>query len=99
VEALLQEAADTESKVFAVGAIPDETKGERLAVLHTLPEDAIPEILGRLATMGLPNLFVPRRDHFVRVDSLPLLGSGKLDLRRVQQIALERLRAPGRAGC
>jgi len=77
--------------VFAVTGIPDERKGERLAVLHTLDEAAIPGILEQVATHGLPNLFIPRRDHFLKVDALPVLGTGKLDLRQVKRIALERL--------
>ena len=38
VEEALQEAADAPMQVFAVTAVPDERKGERLAVLHTLEE-------------------------------------------------------------
>ena len=42
--------------------------------------------------MGLPNLFLPRRDHFVKVDALPMLGTGKLDLRALKSLAAEALR-------
>jgi acyl-[acyl-carrier-protein]-phospholipid O-acyltransferase/long-chain-fatty-acid--[acyl-carrier-protein] ligase len=91
VEEALHQAAGADGQVFAVTAIPDERKGERLAVLHTLDESRLPEILDRLAAQGLPNLFIPRRSHFVRVEKLPILGSGKMDLRAVKQIALARL--------
>jgi acyl-[acyl-carrier-protein]-phospholipid O-acyltransferase/long-chain-fatty-acid--[acyl-carrier-protein] ligase len=91
VEEVLHEAAGVDTLVFAVTGIPDERKGERLAVLHTLDEAAIPGILEQVATQGLPNLFLPRRDHFLMVDALPVLGTGKLDLRQVKRIALERL--------
>ncbi len=94
VEEALHDAAAVDTQVFAVTGIPDERKGERLAVLHTLDEAAIPGILEQVATQGLPNLFLPRRDHFLKVDTLPVLGSGKLDLRQVKRIALERLGAP-----
>ncbi|MSR62495.1 MAG: MFS transporter [Planctomycetes bacterium] len=90
VEEALHQAADAEGAVFAVTAIPDEKKGERLAVLTTLDEARLPAVLAKLATMGLPNLFLPRLDAFVRVDALPALGTGKIDLKRVKQIALER---------
>jgi acyl-[acyl-carrier-protein]-phospholipid O-acyltransferase/long-chain-fatty-acid--[acyl-carrier-protein] ligase len=40
-----------------------------------------------LSTRGLPNLFIPRRDQFIKVDAIPILGSGKLDLRAVRQMA------------
>ncbi len=91
VEEALQDAAGSDLQVFAVTGIPDDKKGERLAVLHTLSEDKIPDILQRLAGSGLPNLFLPRRENFVKVDKLPVLGTGKLDLREVKRVAIERL--------
>jgi acyl-[acyl-carrier-protein]-phospholipid O-acyltransferase/long-chain-fatty-acid--[acyl-carrier-protein] ligase len=91
VEEVLHEAAGADSLVLAVTGIPDERKGERLAVLHTLEESAIPTILERAAARGLPNLFLPRRDQWVRVDHLPLLGTGKLDLRTVKRWARDHL--------
>jgi acyl-[acyl-carrier-protein]-phospholipid O-acyltransferase/long-chain-fatty-acid--[acyl-carrier-protein] ligase len=95
VEEALQGAAGVEVQAFAVTAIPDERKGERLAVLHTLDESAIPAIMEKLAAQGLPNLYLPRRDHFLKVDMLPVLGTGKLDLRQMKRIALERLGSSG----
>jgi acyl-[acyl-carrier-protein]-phospholipid O-acyltransferase/long-chain-fatty-acid--[acyl-carrier-protein] ligase len=95
VEGALQEAAAAEAQVFAVTAVPDERKGEQLAVLHTLDEEKIPEILEKVASMDLPNLFIPRRDHFIKVEKLPLLGTGKLDLREAKRVAMEML-APAR---
>jgi acyl-[acyl-carrier-protein]-phospholipid O-acyltransferase/long-chain-fatty-acid--[acyl-carrier-protein] ligase len=91
VEEALQEAAEADGQVFAVTAIPDERKGERLAVLHTLDEQAISSILEKVAASGLPNLFIPRRDQFVKVENLPVLGTGKVDLREVKRIAAETL--------
>ena len=94
VEDALHEAAGAGGQVFAVTAIPDARKGEALAVLHTLDEAAIPAVLDRLAAGGLPNLFIPRREHFVRVDTLPILCTGKIALREVKRIAIERLASP-----
>ncbi len=91
VEEALQQAAGAEVQVFAVTGLPDEKKGERLAVLHTVDDATIPDILAKLSGMGLPNLFIPSRHHFVKVDALPVLGTGKLDLRGVKRIAAERL--------
>jgi acyl-[acyl-carrier-protein]-phospholipid O-acyltransferase/long-chain-fatty-acid--[acyl-carrier-protein] ligase len=91
VEEALHQAAESEVPVFAVTGIPDERKGEQLAVLHTLDESRIPDILARLASNGLPNLFIPARANFVKVESLPLLGTGKMDLRALKRIAVERL--------
>ncbi|WP_053378837.1 acyl-[ACP]--phospholipid O-acyltransferase [Nitrospira moscoviensis] len=91
VEEALQQAAGADMQVFAVTGLPDEKKGERLAVLHTLDEARIPDILDKLAAQGLPNLFIPARNHFVKVDALPVLGTGKLDLRGLKRMAMERL--------
>ncbi len=96
VEEALREAAASDVQAFAVTAIPDERKGERLAVLHTVDEVAIPAILEKVAARGLPNLFIPRRDHFVKVDKLPVLGTGKLDLRAAKRIAMEQLGSSSR---
>ena len=35
----------------------------------------------------LPNLFIPRRDQFFKVDAIPILGTGKLDLRALRKLA------------
>lgn len=92
VEEALQLAAEADTQVFAVTGLPDEKKGERLAVLHTLEESRIPHILEKISASGMPNLFIPGKHQFVKVDALPILGTGKLDLRRVKQIAMERLK-------
>ncbi|MDQ3329712.1 MAG: AMP-binding protein [Planctomycetota bacterium] len=80
---------------LCVAAVPDERKGERLVVLHrTLPRP--PElILKEFAESGVPNLWIPDRNSFFEVECVPLLGSGKLDLKRMKEMALERATAAG----
>lgn len=92
VEEALHQAAGIEGQVFAVTGVPDERKGETLAVLHTLDDSRIPEVLSKLDDTGLSNLFTPSRRNFIKVEVLPVLGTGKLDLRALKQIAVERLR-------
>jgi acyl-[acyl-carrier-protein]-phospholipid O-acyltransferase/long-chain-fatty-acid--[acyl-carrier-protein] ligase len=88
IEDKLQDlVGDTEPR-FAVTGIPDERKGERLVVLHTLEEVKLQECLAGLAQCDLPPLWKPRPGQFVRVEALPYLGTGKLDLRRIREIAL-----------
>ncbi|MEC4888531.1 MAG: AMP-binding protein [Nitrospira sp.] len=94
VEDALQQAAGAETQVFAVTGLPDEKKGERLAVLYTLDEAGLPQVLDKLAAIGLPNLFIPAKSQFVKVEALPVLGTGKLDLRGIKRIAIERLQGP-----
>ena len=91
IEEALHEAAETEEQVFAVTAIPDEKKGERLAVLYTLEQTRLGEILKNLSEKGLSNLYIPRVDHFIQVERLPFLGSGKIDLQMIRLIALEQM--------
>ncbi len=92
VEEALHEALGVESQVFAVTAVGDEKKGEKLAVLHTLDDTQVAHALERLTTFGLPNLFIPRKDQFIKVDALPLLGTGKLDLKAMRRIAEHAVR-------
>lgn len=94
VEEALHEAIHAEGMMLAVTAIPDERKGEQLVVLHMLEESLISKLLDTVAASGLPNLFIPKRDNFIKVDQLPVLGSGKLDLRALKRIALERCTKP-----
>ena len=92
VEEKLQDlagAAGDNGQVFSVTSGPDEKKGERLLVLHTLPEERISMVVSRLNESGLPNLWIPRQDAFFRVDVLPRLGTGKMDLRKIREMAQE----------
>ena len=96
VENKLHELARVEQSTFAVTAVPDEKKGERLVVLHTLPEEKLEECLDKLAQCDLPSLWKPRPDNFVRVETLPILGTGKSDLRRIRELALQSIASEGR---
>ena len=93
VEEKLQELADASEQVFVVTSGPDEKKGERLLVLHTLDETHLKDCLERLDQTGLPNLWLPRAQSFFRVDAIPYLGTGKLDLRRIREVALQFAKA------
>ena len=44
-------------------------------------------MLEKLAASDLPNLWKPKAEAFQRVEQFPLLGTGKLDLRKVKEIA------------
>ncbi len=87
IEEKLHELADATEQTFVVAGLPDEKKGERLVVLHKLPDDKLAPCLEKLAQSDLPNLWKPRADQFFRVEQFPLLGTGKLDLRKVKEAA------------
>ena len=89
IEEKLHELAGVTDQRFVVTSVPDGKKGERLVVLHTLPSDELKAVLERLGESGLPNLWIPRPNQFFAVEELPHLGTGKLDLRRIKDLALE----------
>jgi acyl-[acyl-carrier-protein]-phospholipid O-acyltransferase/long-chain-fatty-acid--[acyl-carrier-protein] ligase len=89
IEEKLNELAGTTEQSFSVSAVPDEKKGERIVVLHTLKEEELAPVLVKLAESDLPALWKPRKDQFFHVDMLPYLGTGKLDLRALKTRAAE----------
>ena len=90
IEEKLHELVGATEQTFVVTGVPDEKKGERLTVLHKLAEAPLQACLAKLAESDLPNLWKPRPDQFFHVDAFPYLGTGKLDLRRIKEIALQR---------
>jgi acyl-[acyl-carrier-protein]-phospholipid O-acyltransferase/long-chain-fatty-acid--[acyl-carrier-protein] ligase len=89
VEEKLHEAAEAMEQVFVVASVPDPKKGERLVVLHRLAENPLRACMERIARGDLPNLWKPKAEAFFRVETFPYLGTGKLDLRRVKEMARE----------
>jgi len=90
---ILEEDQGDETEVLcAVTAVPDPKKGEQLIVLHRPIKKPVREIIDRLQAAGLPNLFIPSTNGFILVDQIPLLGTGKLDLRAVKDLAMERFK-------
>ena len=93
-EAVNEALGAAEGELLAVvTAVPDASKGERLIVFH-LPTARDPrDIVKGLQQRGLPNLWVPAADSFAEIPEVPVLGSGKLDLRRLGEMARERFAA------
>ena len=87
IEEKLSELAGAAETMFVVAGVPDEKKGERLVVLHKLNDADLAAVLEKFAAGDLPNLWKPKADAFYRVEQFPLLGTGKLDLRGVKELA------------
>jgi acyl-[acyl-carrier-protein]-phospholipid O-acyltransferase/long-chain-fatty-acid--[acyl-carrier-protein] ligase len=75
---------------IAVTAVSDSKKGERLIVVHTPLPRSPEDLCQALAQEGLPNLYIPSPDSFSPVDRLPVLGTGKLDLQALSELARQR---------
>ncbi len=74
------------SGAVAIAGRTDAQKGEALVLLATIEVD-MDELRRRLADSGLANLWIPRV--LKRVPAIPMLASGKLDLRELRRIAAE----------
>jgi acyl-[acyl-carrier-protein]-phospholipid O-acyltransferase/long-chain-fatty-acid--[acyl-carrier-protein] ligase len=72
--------------VFVTG-LPDSAKGEQLVLLTTRPEVTAESVREKLATAGVPNLWIPKI--VCQVAAIPVLGSGKLDLKAAKTLAAE----------
>jgi acyl-[acyl-carrier-protein]-phospholipid O-acyltransferase / long-chain-fatty-acid--[acyl-carrier-protein] ligase len=72
---------------LVVTSVPDAKKGERLVVLYTELVQTPEQICKALAAGGLPPLWIPSPDSFRRVPAIPVLGTGKLDLKKVKDLA------------
>ena len=87
LEEVLHRALGSLEQRLVVTAVSDHQKGERFVVLHLDLGLEVEALLRRVRDSGLPPLWVPRREHFYRVEALPLMGSGKLDLKLVKHTA------------
>jgi acyl-[acyl-carrier-protein]-phospholipid O-acyltransferase/long-chain-fatty-acid--[acyl-carrier-protein] ligase len=71
----------------AVTAVPDEARGERLVAFFTDPALPAAALWERLCRTELPRLWIPKREDLRFVEAIPSLGTGKVDLRAVRQLA------------
>lgn len=92
VESAIQEATGTDDQVIAITSVPDPKRGERLCVVHTPALEMAPdEVVRRLNAGSMPRLWIPSAEDFVEVEAIPILGTGKMDLRRLKAYAQEKL--------
>jgi acyl-[acyl-carrier-protein]-phospholipid O-acyltransferase / long-chain-fatty-acid--[acyl-carrier-protein] ligase len=90
IEEELESILGTDERKCVVTSVPDAGKGERLVVLHLPLNGVTPaELRKKLEEKGLPNLWLPRERDFIAINELPLLGSGKLDLKKCKERAQE----------
>ena len=83
VEAIANKAAPD----FQHGAatVLDEQRGEAIVLFTTAPGLSRERLLEAARLIGMPEIFVPRR--FEYIESLPVLGTGKVDYVSLQEMA------------
>jgi len=92
VEQKIHEVAKSVDRQFAVTSVPDEKKGEALVVLVAGFTGDLDQLWKDLNNTDIPKLWIPARDKFILIDSIPVLGTGKVDMQQVKKLALEKAR-------
>lgn len=85
VEERLLAALGATEPLLAVTAVPDEKKGERIAVVFDQTRLDEGQIKQAIEQAELPNLWKPSL--LVAAEAIPMLGSGKLDLKGLKKLA------------
>jgi acyl-[acyl-carrier-protein]-phospholipid O-acyltransferase/long-chain-fatty-acid--[acyl-carrier-protein] ligase len=80
----LLDLSGKEDRGIAIMGVQDETKGEALLLLSAVDVD-LAQLRDKLREAGVPNLWIPRKVQ--RVESIPVLASGKLDLKKCNELA------------
>jgi acyl-[acyl-carrier-protein]-phospholipid O-acyltransferase/long-chain-fatty-acid--[acyl-carrier-protein] ligase len=69
--------------------VPDPQRGERLIGFYVANDAMAPQLVWQaLSESDLPKIFVPKASDLKRIESLPVLGTGKVDLRAVKALAV-----------
>jgi acyl-[acyl-carrier-protein]-phospholipid O-acyltransferase / long-chain-fatty-acid--[acyl-carrier-protein] ligase len=88
LESMIMELAGVDEHQIAVTGVPDAKSGERLCVLYTELGIPVQEIFQRLNEASLPKLWIPAARDFVHVEEIPITSTGKVDLKKLKELAL-----------
>jgi acyl-[acyl-carrier-protein]-phospholipid O-acyltransferase/long-chain-fatty-acid--[acyl-carrier-protein] ligase len=83
----LLDLSGKDERVIAIVGVLDEAKGEAIVLLSAVDVD-LAQLRDKLRAGGVPNLWIPKK--VCRVDSIPVLASGKLDLTKCKELACEK---------
>src|SRR5216110_2727217 len=76
-----------DERPIAVMGVQDAAKGEALVLLSTVDVD-LDQLRKKLHEAKVPNLWIPKQVQ--HVESIPVLASGKLDLKKCQELANQK---------
>jgi acyl-[acyl-carrier-protein]-phospholipid O-acyltransferase/long-chain-fatty-acid--[acyl-carrier-protein] ligase len=81
--------SESTEPIVAVTALPHLTRGEQIIVLYKDAKVNPKNLIDRMIAQGVPRIWIPRAEGFIKVDSIPVLGTGKLDLAAIKRMAEE----------
>ncbi len=87
VESAIMQIAQVDEHHVAVTSVPDPKHGERLCVIYTELGMSADEIHKGLMASGIPRLWIPSVRDYIQVSEIPITGTGKVDLRRLRELA------------
>jgi len=91
VEERMLELLGMSETVLTVTSVPDDRKGEKLVVLYTAEAGDLETLQAMVKSCDLPNLWKPAKANYLPVDEIPVLGSGKLDLKAIKKFAMDAM--------
>ena len=76
-------------KIHAAAILPDPKRGEQIVLMTEEKDAKRQDLLSWAQSHGVPEISVPKK--IISVDSLPVLGTGKLDYVAITKMAKEAL--------
>ncbi len=92
IEQEIQNILGGSESMCAVTAVQDEKRGESLVVFYKGTME-VEDLWEELNQKEIPKLWIPKRENFYQINDIPLLGSGKRDLKRIKEMAQQRVLA------
>lgn len=89
VEMAINEVLAAEERCVGVCGAKDEKRGERLVVFYATDALDPEKMVEELKKKELPNLWLPKVSDFVKIEKIPMLATGKLDVQGLQKMANE----------
>ena len=88
IESAIIDTTGVEENQVAVTGVPDPKHGERLCVVYTDLGASPAEVCKRLSAGPYPKVWLPSPRDFIHVEQIPITSTGKVDLRKLREIAI-----------
>ncbi len=87
IEEIYFKHLNTAEAVLAVTSVACDKRGERLVVLCTAAAGDPALLHAVMERSELPNLWKPARDAYLAIETIPVTGTGKLDVKGLRELA------------